>query len=115
MKCPKCNETPIPFLRYISTSKGVHWKKALRGYLVCERCGLALRVRTYHKLFWVFVILLVVLLFVETYFLQKFIPDLSQSLVVLIFLASVLAIGMTSGYIEWKFTELEETPREELQ
>jgi predicted Abi (CAAX) family protease len=57
----------------------------------------------------------VVLLFVETYFLRKFIPDLPQSLVVLIFLASVFAIGMTSGYLEWKFTELEEIPREELQ
>jgi uncharacterized protein (DUF983 family) len=114
MKCPKCGETPIPFLRYISTSKGVHWKKALRGHLVCERCGSALKVRTHHKLFWVFVILLVALLFVETHFFRKLIPELSQPLVIIIFLASVLAIGLASGYVEWKFTELEENPGEEL-
>ncbi len=113
MKCPKCGETPIPFLRFISTTKGVNWRNALRGHLVCERCGSALRVREYRKLFWVFVVILVVLLFAETYFLPRWIAGLPHAFVVVIFLASVLVFALASGFLEWKFTDLEETPPEE--
>jgi hypothetical protein len=55
------------------------------------------------------------LLLVETHFFRRLIPDLSQPLVIIIFLASVLVIGLASGYLEWKFSELEETPGEDLQ
>jgi len=68
----------------------------------------------YDKLFWVFVVLLVLLLFAETYFLPRWIVGLPQALVIIIFLASVLAFALASGFLEWKFTEVEETPPEEL-
>ncbi len=115
MKCPKCNETAISFLRYISTSKGVGWKMALRGHLVCQRCASSLKVRTFGRLFWVYITLLVLFLLVETYFFRKLIPQLEQEVIAVIFLVSVLAIAILSGFLEWKYAELEETPPQDTK
>ncbi len=113
MKCPKCNQTPIRFLRFISSTKGVRWNKAIRGHLVCDRCGSFLRVRAHQPLFWVSISLLVLLLLAETYFLRSLIPALPQSQVILVVVFSILVVGIVSGYVEWRFTELEEVPPED--
>jgi len=67
-------------------------------------------VRAYRRLFWVFIVLLIALLCGETYLLRSLIPSLQQSMVVLILISSVLVVEIASGYLEWRFTELEEVP-----
>ena len=108
MKCPKCNQTPMSFPHYVFTSKGVGWKEAIQGYLLCEKCGSHLRVRSFGFRFWAFTICFAALLIVEALIINTLVGFIGVTLTSALFIITILATGMIGSLLEWKNFNLDE-------
>lgn len=110
MKCPKCNQTPMPFLRFLFTSKGVGWVKAVQGQLLCQNCGSTLRLRTdlLGFRFWAPTIFFAGLFVIEAIALKNLTEFLGLTLTAIVFVVTVLATGFLGSFLEWKYFKLEE-------
>jgi hypothetical protein len=109
MKCPKCHETPIPFLRFLFSSKGVGWKRALEGYLLCEKCGSTLRKRSRSLgyRFWIVTAFFILLFVVEAIAVNQLVAFLGFTLTTIVYVITILATGFVGSFLEWKYFESE--------
>ncbi len=110
MKCPKCNQTPMPFLRFLFTSKGVGWKKAVQGHLLCEKCGSTLRLRSGSLGFryWIATIFFILLFVIEALAVNHLVAFLGFTLTAVVYITTILATGFCGSFLEWKYVELEQ-------
>ena len=110
MKCPKCNQTPMPFLRFLFTSKGVGWNKAVQGHLLCQNCGSSLRIRpqSLGLRFWAPTIFFVLLFAIEAVALNNLVAFLGFTMTTVVFVATILATGFLGSFLEWKYFKLDE-------
>lgn len=109
MKCPKCNETAIPFLRFLFSTKGVGWKKALQGYFLCEKCGSTLRKRSRSLgfRFWIVTLFFILLFVIEAIALDRLVAFLGFTLTTVVYVTTILATGFVGSFLEWKYFESE--------
>jgi hypothetical protein len=110
MKCPKCNQTPMPFLRFLFTSKGVGWKRAVQGQLLCEKCGSSLQIRSQSLgvRFWIPTLLFILLFLIEAILKSNLAGLLGLALTSVVFIATILAAGFVGSFLEWKYFKLDE-------
>jgi predicted membrane channel-forming protein YqfA (hemolysin III family) len=99
----------MPFLRFLFSTKGVGWKKALQGYLLCEKCGSTLRKRSRSLSFrFLLVTSFFILLFViEALALTQLVAFLGFTLTTVVYVVTILATGFAGSFLEWKYFESE--------
>ena len=109
MTCPKCNQTPVPFLRFFFSYTGVGRKKALEGYLLCEKCGSTLRKRSRSLgyRFWIVTAFFILLYVIESIAVNQLVASLGVTLFTIVYTITILAAGFVGSFLEWKYLELE--------
>ena len=110
MKCPKCNQTPMSFFQFLFTSKGVGWKKAVQGQLLCGKCGSSLQIRSKSLgvRFWIPTLFFALLFLIEAILKSNLVGLLGFTLTSVVFIATILAAGFLGSFLEWKYFKLDE-------
>jgi hypothetical protein len=107
MQCPSCHQQASSLSRTVFSLQGVSVIKSAMGYLVCQNCGVLLRVKTYGKRFWFFYIpgIVALLIFVLLFRRIVTVPGLDVGIA---WVTLIVAIMLTFTVGVWKNAELEQ-------
>ncbi len=103
MICPSCKQTATSFLRNAFSSQGVSTFKSMQGYLKCQQCGTLLRVTSYSKHFWFFLVATVIVLVLYTLFYQRLFSIVGFGATALLWIVLILLIFTTYTFGLWKY------------
>jgi hypothetical protein len=106
MKCPSCNNQATSLLRNAITFQGVSFAQSFQGFLKCQYCGTLLKITNYGKMFW-FLYLPVLLLLLVFVLAHKYITNIFNVNLGIIWVALVIMIFITFTFGIWRNAQVE--------